>query len=494
MKGTTLCILLMVLPLVVMSQYYRRWNYTQYNDYKTFLKSNEDSGKVKFNAVTVTGFFAHDTASPRRTVLKTISRFNTRNMNIFLGYIDSNGRALDSTVKLYDDKNRFIKGADYRADDSAFVMRKVNEYYDDYNPSGKRERWYNFNIDYYSNDYYGEKVGHLKKHKKGESNDVSYTKTYGVTTYNEADDPVKYMVVTIPGTLQKGDSKDTAVQISMYKCDDRHRITFIHDSGGFFDYNYKEYYGYNARGKEIFQANVSRKGDSSFTTRVYDNRDTLTEEYFYDKPGVYNHRFTRTVDQDGNITKTEENLEESYTGGVSCPNDKTTIMVYDNHYRILSFTETNQSSGQAEITVTTHKYLTDHDRVMTDSAFITQKGYLHAITSMVIKEYKYDSAGNETEEVEKGGGRYVTNERTIWKYNAQGKEIYMANYNNCVPDKPQKEEFYIYYPGSKSLRKLIRRDLYGKEIEEYTEDGRKLLEETIDYNGTCSGSEFKYDK
>ncbi len=290
---------------------------------------------------------------------------------------------------------------------------------------------------------------------------------------------------------------DTSWQYSKY--DDSNRVVYSEHRSGVGEGEeteevYSEYYIYNAKGNIV----------STISVRPL---DTTSTNYFYDAHGretgwsVFDNRIPIRV----NVTKYKKDNDTSYgartvisdntpiSDGLSCPNNRHDVTVYDDSSRVLSDVETSEKSGKPFTTTVIHKYYVIGNLYI-DTAITTEEGYLHSLVSIDIKNYKNDARGNKIEQTEEGGGYYNRTSKNTWKYNEQNKEIYSAQYSSCNAEVPIQTDSTFYYPGGKKVMKEVTTSDNSHYIMYYFEDGKK--KEQLNLGGWQGGTQtiYEYEK
>jgi len=464
MKRTTLCILLVVLPMVVMAQYYGRhrvrWRPTlaDYDEFKC------DSSKAKFGSVNKCVYLVKDSIlHTRKLVSKLIARFDTNQENIFEMSADSNLHVTDSIRHVYDGKDNLLRVSSYALDDSTHLMYKSNEEVKQYN-----SRYKVIKDSEYSADDFRPYELRMKKKEKG---DKRTRKRVSCLTYQNDTNEIKSIIITVNGTLLAGDDRDsydTTIYITKY--DDKGRVVYTEELGGWS--HYRQYHKYDSWGNSIFYAMVGT--DSSYTKDVYDNRGYFIETSRYTNGHL---EFMDSLGRNAEGLRTETEEEVTSEVGAACTNSTVTVKIYDKSHRVISNTATKMEDGVSEVITTIDKYTTDNrDNVLLDSTFFTKEGFLHSMTSEEVYQYKYDEKGNKIWYSVIGGGTYSNNFSEIWKYDELRNVIYNARYSSCVPDKPEKETINTYYPGGGVLKEIIEINEGKKSYTYYDEEGKIIKE------------------
>jgi hypothetical protein len=233
---------------------------------------------------------------------------------------------------------------------------------------------------------------------------------------------------------------------------------------------------YNAKGRKVSATEVQLH-DTSTIINQYDAQGRWIEEIDSRKGQRY-ETTSNQFEPDGTYVRTV--VATPLSDGLSCPDDKTTVTVWDKDDNLLSETITKEKGGRPFTDITLHKYVFKNGHTLCDSTIHTEQGYLYSLSSVEVRTKKYDAHDNLIEKTEEGGGQYRSNSREIWKYNEYSKMLEDDEYNSCNADKPESYTLYTYYPGGTRLKKSIDINIGGyriKNILSYTPDSRK--EESI---------------
>jgi len=483
MKRATLCIVLLVLPMVLLAQsnkWYTGNNFDWKESYKCYLA---DSSKAKFKSVTVTAYNLFDSTGARKKLReKDVFTYDTKMNNLFDEVMDSNLVVTDSERYVYDKKFRLLSQSLYTRDDSTHTIYKSRAWIKAYNEQGHMVKDSDYMLSPF--DYYRSSRRSRRNHKDKRFDIKTYYYKYVHDTL-EAEN----VHINVSGTLRGGIDKDD--------CDTTFCSTTYNEKGqeiceeGKGYHQYKRYFRYDNRGNTVFFAYASGT-DSNSTITTYNGHDSVIERKEYEH-GILKSMSSLKRNEQGLWTSTEETLN-----GVSwnaCVKSKLTVTVYDKAGRIITETETNQENGNTEVTTTTHTYLLDKGRVITDSIFTTTEGHLHSMTSEQVEQCKYDVKGKLIEDVITGGGTYVYNSRKEWKYNERGQLLALKIYNACVADKPESETYYEYYTGGTHVKKLAVRTSEKNTITWYDEEGRivRMVEMFGEEDDKIKGLETIYE-
>lgn len=419
------------------------------NDCLTYYYSSTpaDTNKSVFKQVTVSQYFSYDSnMSKKRIISKSIFMFNKKGQQLYSIGIDSSGKVTDSSRSRFDKNFRQVYSAQYNREGDTGVMRATSE-----------EKWVY--------DKKGNILTDSSYTLEGEEDDEGDGGGASVSIDHHKFDTAGNEIESKHISFSDAGTSDSSMTWSTFDKNNNMTFSLTMTSSD----TSKQYYRYNDKLMNVFTAEVSR-GDSSYTITKYDTGGNVTERNRYED-GKLSTSYTCVIDpKDKKMTETEEEL--STADAMSCPNNTVTVTVTDSSRNVLSEVVTREKDGTPFVTTTLHRYTFDHGRMLYDSSFTIEKGFLHSLTSEKISANKFDKNGNLVSEILDGGGQYSSNSKESWIYNDQSNVMYHATFNTCGSEKPEAEEFYIYYHGGKKVKEVINISEYEKTETFYSKDAK----------------------
>ena len=456
-------ILITILPLVMHAQSYYGSGYSRYNSaygedddegdnssnaclQYFYASTPNDTNKAVFKKVTIFNYTSYDSAMKgKRLVDKSIVTFNKAGMVLTTEGMDSLGKITDSSRHRYNADNMEVYSSDYSllGDTGAMVMR--SQEWMRYDKKGNEVFDSTFRMDESSNT--GGEINMYCFTYDAKGNQTMNKRLWGERD-GEFDSSVTWYAY------------DTAGRVLWTK------VLSSSDTS-------QEYRRYDEWGNTIFFASVSR-GDSSYSHIVRDSTGLVLKRERYEEGKLSSTYNAVTDPKDKHVTETEEEL--STADAMSCPNNTVTVTVYDSNGYIRSYEITKEKDGNPFVTTTLHRYTFDHNRILIDSSFTIEKGFLHSLTSEEITNHKFDKNGNMIFEMRDGGGQYSSSRKESWMYNDKNNQTYHATYNTCGSDKPESEEVDIYYGNGKKIKEVIEINDYEKTETFYDKNARIIKE------------------
>jgi hypothetical protein len=440
------------------------------NDCLDYYYQKGDSTSPKFRSATETEYAADDsTLKGKKFRSEKLVVFDKAGQEILVRNTDTIG-VVDSERNVYDANFHELRDSKYERNDSGKMEKTEEEIwaYDKHNNVIK-DSIYKLRR-YGSYRYYRMNT----KMKPNENIDVTYSK------YDTAGNEIELM------RIEYGDTT-----ITNYKYDNKNREIYRYERELGRDWWRKYYTNYDAKGRAFNEINLGKR-DTDVINKKYDDKGRMILKTDYDNGRLY-EIVTHQFDKDGTETDTE--TKTPFSDGTSCPDNSSTVYVYDKDGNELSYITTKLKDGRPYVETNNYKYTFSNGHKIIDSTMRTAKGYLYSSSSIEVTTRRYDAHGNELEEAEEGGGEYAGNKREVWTYNENNKLLIDANYNSCNADKPETYTKYIYYPGGKKIKEIIwdKGRSNGIETTFYSEDSREL-ENRTKYEHSSYQTIYKYEK
>ena len=274
--------------------------------------------------------------------------------------------------------------------------------------------------------------------------------------------------------LRKNRNYDTSINHIIYRYNKNNKLVYkeeIYESD-----TTQDYCRYNDKGFEVFSAEV-RGNDSNYATYKYDNYYNLVERNEYTN-GKLSNAYTRTSNKEGRIVETEEKL--STADAFSCPNNEVIVTVSDTQGYIYSVVTTDEKDGNPDVTTVIHKYTMSKGRVLIDSTFSDEEGYMYSEEEQSVATCSYDKNGNMASYTMEGSGETSSDFIYKWVYNNKNNLLRMQFYKSCDTMSLERSETYTYYSAGTKVKTARIVGGVVDETSTYNRNGRIIRKVRVD--------------